>query len=677
MFVAIINELSALILQGLRKSPLRAIMRAHSNATDGILPMLGGIWLYARLRLLIALAGVFLLGLLGCGSGSQVDTKARQISTSLTSFSLAPSSSCNASSGAITLSVVASRLTGVAPLAVFFDATATTATATSRPFHDLEYRWDFGDPGSGVWGTTGLSKNTTTGPVATHVFETPGTYNVCLTVFDGTNTRSTSVSITVQDPDAAFPGNRTTCFSNSADFAGCPSGATQVTTSSLDTVTNSATSGNTVRRLLLRRGHVWTASGPTLSAQGPGILGAFGSGAVPIIRSASAGGNTMLTLSRNNTPTMSDWRIMNIEFDGQNRANSYGISAGGGFSQITIFGVNIHDVFSGIQFSPSILNYWNSNGSPGHVIWDQIAVVNSTTTHAIGAGGGYCTYISGSRLSILGNTMDDSIVATHVLRIPYMNKGVIGHNLISRPAPIYHALKLHGPGFSSSGVTGGGRYSEQIVISDNTFLGGAIGSTWTVAIEAQNATEDERIRNVVFERNWTRAGLGTTIGVIVKGSEITFRNNIFDNTGGATGGGTGINLNGSFGIAPPIDQVRIYNNTFYRTALTGDYTGVGLSGSPTNVTIRNNLVSAPGVPIAPALFGGSGGSGFVQSNNTVNNSAAALFVNSSPNVPAGFKLLSTSPAKDVGMNSVPVFSDFFLTNRPLNGVIDRGAAEAP
>src|SRR4030067_2638800 len=48
-----------------------------------------------------------------------------------------------------------SRFYGVAPMAVFFDASGTTSTATTRPFHDLEYRWDFGDPaGSPVSGTT-------------------------------------------------------------------------------------------------------------------------------------------------------------------------------------------------------------------------------------------------------------------------------------------------------------------------------------------------------------------------------------------------------------------------------------------------------------------------------------------------------------------------------------------
>src|SRR5688500_14792000 len=66
----------------------------------------------------------------------------------------------------ITGSLVASRTSGVAPLAVFFDASGTTSTDTSRPFHDLEYRWGFDDPSSGTWTSSGASRNSARGPVA-------------------------------------------------------------------------------------------------------------------------------------------------------------------------------------------------------------------------------------------------------------------------------------------------------------------------------------------------------------------------------------------------------------------------------------------------------------------------------------------------------------------------------
>src|SRR5687768_12167030 len=81
----------------------------------------------------------------------------------------------------VTVVMTPSRVSGVAPLAVFFDSTGTVAVAgslpTGRPFHDLSYCWDFGDPGSGAFSLTDNgSKNEARGPVAGHVFQTPGTY---------------------------------------------------------------------------------------------------------------------------------------------------------------------------------------------------------------------------------------------------------------------------------------------------------------------------------------------------------------------------------------------------------------------------------------------------------------------------------------------------------------------
>ena len=102
----------------------------------------------------------------------------------------------------------ASRESRVAPLSVHFTACFSTSTAGSRAFHDLDYTWDFNDPGSGHWGNSGKSRNMAKGPVAAHIFETPGDYTVNLTVRDGTGMTGTgSFNITVQDPDIIYGGS--------------------------------------------------------------------------------------------------------------------------------------------------------------------------------------------------------------------------------------------------------------------------------------------------------------------------------------------------------------------------------------------------------------------------------------------------------------------------------------
>lgn len=73
-----------------------------------------------------------------------------------------------------------SRTSGVAPLSVLFDTSKTTAVNTERPFHELDYFWEFGDPENGTWVVSGLSKNVDKGPLAAHVFEMPGTYTITL-----------------------------------------------------------------------------------------------------------------------------------------------------------------------------------------------------------------------------------------------------------------------------------------------------------------------------------------------------------------------------------------------------------------------------------------------------------------------------------------------------------------
>src|SRR5438309_1319360 len=131
---------------------------------------------------------------------------------------------------AIQISLVPARTSGVAPLAVFFDATGTTdSSETSSPFHDLDYAWNFGDPGAGTWaygsgnsvdscggGMGGqqsycgaiwnTSKNLAYGATAAHVFEAPGNYLVTLTVTGPSGPVSTQTTITVQDPAIIFGG---------------------------------------------------------------------------------------------------------------------------------------------------------------------------------------------------------------------------------------------------------------------------------------------------------------------------------------------------------------------------------------------------------------------------------------------------------------------------------------
>ncbi len=180
----------------------------------------------------------------------------------------------------------ASRVTGVAPLAVSFDTVGSTSTATSLPFHEMKYTWTFGDPAGATWAygakAGAASKNAASGPVAAHVFETPGTYTVSVTSYDGTTTMTRSTVITVTNPNTVFAAN-TLCVSNTTtpvggDGDGCPVGAQgeQITNWSLI-----GTRSSTYKRILLKRGDTWNTNARANMSAGPGIIGVYGSGAVP------------------------------------------------------------------------------------------------------------------------------------------------------------------------------------------------------------------------------------------------------------------------------------------------------------------------------------------------------------------------------------------------------------
>lgn len=590
--------------------------------------------------------------------------------------------STTGATGAINLSNVPSRLTGVAPLSVFFDGAGTTATGTAKPYHDLEYRWDFGDvAGSPVSGSTWKygaranvsSRNNAIGPLSSHVFETPGTYAVTLTVKDGANTVVNNCTrIVVLDPDVVFSGTNTVCFSTSGNFSGCPTGAARVQTSNFASAVNTyAASG---KRLLFGRGEVFSAaSAAKILVNGPGIIGAYGATNVakPVFRRLSSPYDAIFSLGQNTPTLIGDWRIMDIDLDGQNLKEGYnkGIDAAGQFDQLLALRLNIRGVWRGIAAS-----HWSLPA--GRAIFDGWAIVDSTITGIVGCNslGNYnCDwriYLSGVRHAMQGNSLDNEDTGgSHVIRNEYLNKALIQNNYIARAGVGQHAIKLHA--WKWAGGSGGnsvaGVYTQNVVISDNWIVGGI--NPWTVSIGPQNNVSDERVRDVIFERNYITAGTGTQIGVESSASRSTYRNNIV-NLGSISDHHTGFWLSRR-GVEPMPDDLNVFNNTLFSN-MAGDFKGFDVVDA-TNVTIKNNLGYAPLSQYTIQMISGVGAGGLIVSNNTTDvqlKNTDPGWSNSTPSNPVDFKLNSNSYAAGSGA-TLPVFSDFFGLQRSAN---DLGAA---
>lgn len=597
--------------------------------------------------------------------------------------------------GTINLAMLPSRLTGVAPLSVFLDATGTTinttATPAPKPFHDLEYQWNFGDAnlsppvgGTNTWNTgswaTSSSRNSATGPVSAHVYETPGTYYVSLTITDGANSVSNVCTpIVVQDPDIVFSGTNTICIAatstpaivTSSTPGDCPVGAITVVEPSFSAaITSYAKTG---KRVLFRRGDTFTASTTAnITENGPGTIGAFGSGALPVMTSAN---NAILQISNPKTPTIGDWRFMDLNLDGSLNKASYGVSFWGGMKQVTFLRLTIHDVGNGIQASDALLTYFNSNRNPGHLEWDQIAIVDSNIYHMIGGYGSYGIFLSGQRFSLQGTIVDDTTGGEHVVRLPYVFKGVISNNTFSNPAIAKAVIKLHGPIWSIStnsptGVASNG-YTEKVVISDNKLV--ATNNDWTVTVGPENAFTDERVRDVILERNWFKPGVGSQSHVIVMARDITIRNNLFDMTGGVSSSPIKITR---WGSEPYPDNVSILNNTFYDASTRGEAQNVYIAPNITNTTVINNLAFAPNVTSPVMIF--NQGKELIQSTNSTSAQmkTSPPFATSNPANPLDF----LPPADSYGVNTgttISVHSDLRRIKRGGSNAYDLGMFEQP
>jgi PKD repeat protein len=539
----------------------------------------------------------------------------------------------------VTAALEASRIEGVGPLAVHFDANKTTSTATSTPLHELDYCWDFGDDDAGTWTISGKPKDEAIGPVTGHVYDEPGTYEVTLTVTDTEGSVDTEqVTIEVQDPDVVFSGADTICFSTTGDFTGAPAGAHHVTTSDFGTVTNYAAAG---KRLLLARGETWTnGTWRWLNGAGPVMFGAFGTGDKPQI--VSSGG----ILGLADDEPVHDWRFVDLELIGPGEASADSAACFVGSGQDTLFyRVDIRNFHSGI------VGY----ATPGQSYLDGLAIVECKIEDLVGGGGGNAMFLGATRAMILGTTIAPSDQIEHGLRTPWLQKAALSHNYFGIVASGRHQLKLHAPTWGTYGV-----YSEQIVLSDNVFQGGA--NAWSVAVAPQYSGADERIRDVIVENNLFRPGSGTFEDLVLCARQVTVRNNVFI---AASGQATGITI-GQRGVEPPSADVRVLNNTFLAT--DGLWAVAITTDTISNTTVRNNLLTPSGTMVMVY----STTTGLIESNNLTTTNPG--FGVSPPYDPADFALQETSPAVGYG-TTVPVFRDFTGATRPEGDAYDAGAFE--
>ena len=552
------------------------------------------------------------------------------------------------------LNVKAGPTKGVAPLSVFFDATGTTSRELSKPFHHLLYEWDFADPGS--------RRPKATGPMAVHVFEKPGTYKVAISVENpkGEVVKSTQ-QITVEDPDKVFAGANTICFSNNGDFTGAPSGAKKVKTNDFRFAMTFVGNG---KRLLFKRGDTYQVSDIcSLKGSGPCILGAYGKGNSPDERGIFANNPVIRTVGGKKERIFdlygSDLRIMDLDFVTDSSSQTAWTGAVNGARKITrILLLRLKTGnFQGVPlaFADDVIQYFKDEP------FDRITLADCH----VGTPGVNSVYMGGTRIGILGNLFENS-PSSHVVRLTFLQKGVIEGNVFHHSNPHRHLIKLHSREYSKYPL-----YSEKILISGNEFHG---NSDWPIALGPQNAGKDERVRDVIIEKN--TFFLESTVQVVVFGAagDLTMRNNVFVD---GLPGGWSVSLVslGRRGIEPPPWGGEIYNNTFFSKKCAVSRVFIAdLGENQTEPVIFNNLLYSP-----TAKSGTFHTVNLLKQGQTYK--ASGNFMGKDPlfTDPSrlDFSLKTGSPAVDYGAAPpVTALEDIRGRHRPMGAAPDAGAFES-
>lgn len=366
--------------------------------------------------------------------------------------------------------IKASRDTCTSPCPVFFDAVADLSWDTIA---SSKFSWTFGDGA------------TADGFMAAHVFELSEgqpekTFEVALAVErDGFLGRD-AYAVTVRPSRG-----RTICVAE-RDFSGCPSD------DKADQFTNVAAAWKAITtngRILFRRGDSFPGGfhyGSTVP--GPVQVGAFGDPEAPRPSLVHAGKSWNIDAR---------WSVTDLDISGAGLGDTLIAMHG---THALLMRCHIHDAQASFTFS--------GNGYDSTTL--KFIVDNEMTRM-------YATnYVGGSYIAIIGNRIERWEAGRHTIRLAGGKYVLVSNNeLISDVG--HSSLTVRG---SHSGNRPG---SEYVLVQGNLMM------QWA-SVHPQNATSNEWLRHVIWERNIHVPYTGQSSnqsGLSVNGNDMVIRNNIF------------------------------------------------------------------------------------------------------------------------------------------------------
>jgi hypothetical protein len=457
------------------------------------------------------------------------------------------------------IDIQTSRVSGIAPLSVFFDATGTTGLydtnffavdneSANAAYMDATFYWNFDT--TNVDAT--IDHKYGSGFVAACVFKEPGVYIVQLRVYDATGYIGyKNVTITV----SSFSGTTYYCASN-----GDNGNAGDIDHPWL-TVSYALSQAQNNTRILFRNGDTFnTAYIELTSSATPVIVGGYSdpnspSSTKPLIYSTESNGaySTM-------DLTVSDWRIMDIA-----------VRSGGHTYASPRYP-------SGINFYGTATNNLKYRTTEYELGQSALGVSGTYTTAAececynyyLGA------YSSGTNITntgnaVIGNSVHDQIggeVGPHVFRLQGGTRFYIAHNIF-------------GPDLSSvgwDGLTIRGN-TEKVIVYNNTFYG------HVQAFRPQNYNSaEEYVHHCIMDSNTFIGVDGFRMTAIqINAKDIVCRNNIIYDY-------QFLYSVANDTVVGPASRLKFYNNT-YINGRSNDYLYVfTFDTACLNIDIKNEIM---------------------------------------------------------------------------------------
>jgi hypothetical protein len=403
---------------------------------------------------------------------------------------------------------VASRLEGVAPLFVFFDA---TGGFTDDSYMDCTFQWEFdvddADPNG--------RHETLAGFIAGHVYERPGTYRTRRTTYrDGAEPETQEWTITAREFDG-----ETIYVSSTGDDAN--SGSIDAPIASVNEALEKRAQPNT--RILFRNGDTFQFETAWPASSGPVIVSGYSDPSSP-----STEMPTLLSTSADNAwfgieIGGADWRLVGL------RITSNGHTTGPSGPRYP-GGVNLRKgSLNSLLLDMDFVNLGTiaiNLAGQGHGIFDS-------TLHTIG---GYGLYGEGDEMTNRGNAIIgnrayefDCDAAGHIVRTQGGSRLYFGDNNFQANETLFDSIQIRGN-------------TNHVVIYKNIL-------NYEVGFHPQNFDFDERIHHCLLDSNLLYDG-----GVKISAKRIVARNNIFD-------GKQGISIE-EYPLSGPSADVRIHYNTF-------------------------------------------------------------------------------------------------------------------